>query len=105
MNQRVFRLFERVFCLALWFPILISSTGLFAYPIEFVDDQGTRITVLQRPSRVVALVPTVSEILFKIGAGDTLQGITYHTHFPSDACTKNIVGGFFRPSLDAVESL
>ena len=38
MNQRVFRFLERVFRLALWFSILIFSTELFAYPVEFADE-------------------------------------------------------------------
>lgn len=38
MNQRVFRILKRVFCLALWFPILMFSTEFFAYPVEFADE-------------------------------------------------------------------
>lgn len=88
-----------------WVTILSFPVDLQAYPVEFVDDRGNSLIVSQRPARVVSLVPSVSEILFRIGAGDVLQGVTYHTHFPSQAAAKQLVGGYFRPSMDVVESL
>jgi ABC-type Fe3+-hydroxamate transport system substrate-binding protein/adenosylcobinamide amidohydrolase len=54
---------------------------------------------------VVSLVPSVTEVLFRIGAGDTVTGVTYHSTYPPETVKKEIVGGFFSPSLDRIEAM
>ncbi len=54
---------------------------------------------------VVSLVPTITEIVFRIGAGDAVKAVTYHDTYPPEAATKEIVGGFFSPSLRAIEKI
>ena len=76
-----------------------------ASPISFTDDRGQRITISQQPASVVSLVPSVTEVILKIGAGDALAGITHHSVFPKEASQKRIVGGFFSPSLKAIQAL
>ena len=78
---------------------------LFSYPLSFIDAQEHEITVNETPSRVVSLVPSITEIIFRIGAGDAVKGITHHSAYPPEATTKKIVGGFFSPSLKAIESI
>ncbi len=85
--------------------IFWTVSPVFSYPIKFSDDRGNPITIAKRPSRVVSLVPSVTEILFRIGAGDTVKGITYHNTYPPETVKKEIVGGFFSPSLDRIESM
>jgi adenosylcobinamide amidohydrolase/ABC-type Fe3+-hydroxamate transport system substrate-binding protein len=53
----------------------------------------------------VSLVPSITEIIFKIGAGDAVKAITYHDTYPSEAATKEIIGGFFSPSLKTIETM
>jgi iron complex transport system substrate-binding protein len=72
---------------------------------EFVDASGTPVAVGKPPSRVVSLVPGITEIIFKIGAGDAVQGITYYSTYPPEAAGKPVVGGFFSPSLGAIEAI
>ncbi|MEW6501130.1 MAG: adenosylcobinamide amidohydrolase [Thermodesulfobacteriota bacterium] len=54
------------------------------------------------PRRIVSLVPAVTEMLYAIGAGDQVAGHTYHSTFPREGVEK-VVGGFFAPSLAAIE--
>ena len=74
-------------------------------PISFIDSIGNQVELRERPHRVVSLVPAVSEIMYAIGADEALVGITHHTVFPAKAHGKAIVGGFFAPSLKAIEDL
>ena len=46
------------------------------------------------PQRIVSLVPAVTEILFAIGAGEKLVGVTQHCDYPPQARTITSVGGF-----------
>ncbi|TET86583.1 MAG: adenosylcobinamide amidohydrolase, partial [Desulfobacteraceae bacterium] len=85
--------------------VLLSTAPAFPYPVEFIDSQGNKITINDRPSQVVSLVPSITEIIFKIGAGDAVKAITYHDTYPSEAATKEIIGGFFSPSLKPSEAM
>ncbi len=87
------------------FIILFNTSPALSYPVEFIDSQGNRITINDRPSQVVSLVPSITEIIFKIGAGDAVKAITYHDTYPSEAATKEIIGGFFSPSLKTIEAM
>ncbi len=87
------------------FAIVLFAAPVFSYPVEFADSVGKNITINKRPSRVVSLVPAVTEFLFKLGAGDTVKAVTYHDTTPPDAATRDIVGGFFSPSVKAIEAI
>ncbi len=76
-----------------------------SYPVTFVDSSGKTITIDKRPERVVSLVPSLTEIIFKVGAGDTVKAVTYHDNYPGEPGSKEIVGGFFSPSLKAIEAI
>jgi iron complex transport system substrate-binding protein len=41
--------------------------------------------------RIVSLVPSTTEILFAIGAGDDVVGVTFECDFPAEARTRTIV--------------
>ncbi|MBE9546803.1 MAG: adenosylcobinamide amidohydrolase [Proteobacteria bacterium] len=87
------------------FVILLGTTPVFSYPVEFADSNGNNVTIEKRPSRVVSLVPSITEIIFRIGAGDAVRAVTYHDTYPSETSNKEIIGGFFSPSLNRVEKI
>ncbi len=76
-----------------------------SYPVTFSDSSGKSFTIDKRPERIVSLVPSITEILFKVGAGDTVKAVTYHDNYPGEPGSKEIVGGFFSPSLKAIEAI
>ena len=41
--------------------------------------------------RIVSLLPSTTEILFAIGAGDDVVGVTFECDFPAEARTRTIV--------------
>lgn len=73
-------------------------------PRTFVDDAGRKIFVADPPTRIVSLAPSVTEILFAIGAGEQVVGVTSFCDHPPDAQAKPKVGGAF-PNLEVVLSL
>ncbi len=52
--------------------------------------------------RIVSLAPSVTEILFKIGAGDKIVGVTTFCIYPEEAKSKPKVGGFTEQSIEAI---
>jgi len=57
------------------------------------------------PRRIVSLAPSVTEILFALGLGDNLVGVTTFCDYPEEAKKKTKIGGMSNPSLEAVLSL
>lgn len=53
-----------------------------AWPLTLVDDEGTEVTIPERPERVISLSPANTEIAFALGAGDRLLGGTDFDDFP-----------------------
>jgi len=52
--------------------------------------------------RIVSLAPNVTEILFALGLGDRIVGVTTFCDYPEAAKTKPKIGGMSNPSLEAV---
>jgi len=97
---KLFRLLFVILFVSIW----IISPAL-SYPVTFVDSSGKTITINKRPGKVVSLVPSLTEIIFKVGAGDTVKAVTYHDDYPGEPDSKEIIGGFFSPSLNGIEAL
>ena len=91
--------------IGLWVALFISpAAGCAAYPVAFQDATGP-IVIEQRPQRVVSVVPSITEILFRIGAGDTVKGVTYFDTYPAEAARKPGVGGLLTFSPDRIQAL
>ncbi|MBI4368151.1 MAG: cobalamin-binding protein [Candidatus Omnitrophica bacterium] len=54
--------------------------------------------------RIVSLAPSVTEILFALGAGDRVVGVTTYCDYPDEAKTKPKVGGYTEHNLEAIVS-
>ena len=89
-----------LFCLTLG--LLRAET---AQALQFTDDAGREVTLSQPPQRVVSLVPSLTEIIFALDAGDHLQGITSHPTMPAAVADKAVVGGYFAPCPEEITSL
>ncbi len=60
-----------------------SAAGEVSGPVTITDMLGREITLEQPATRVVALTPSDCEILFAIGAGDTLVGRGEYCDYPA----------------------
>ena len=55
--------------------------------------------------RIVSLAPSTTEILFALGLGDRIAGVTSFCDYPEEAKAKPKIGGMSNPSLEAIVSL
>jgi iron complex transport system substrate-binding protein len=55
------------------------------YPLTLTDDEGTAVTIGARPTKIVSLTPATTEILFAVGAGPRVIGVTDADDYPPAA--------------------
>ena len=60
---------------------------------------------VEPPMRIISLAPATTEMLFALGLGDRIVGVTNFCDYPEEAKKKPKVGGMSNPSLEAVVSL
>jgi iron complex transport system substrate-binding protein len=64
------------------------------------DALDSKVDLCFEPKRIISLAPNLTEILFAIGAGDKVVGVSNYSDFPDEAKKKQKVGGFFNPSIE-----
>jgi iron complex transport system substrate-binding protein len=62
-----------------------ASPAAATYPLTLTDDEGTPVTIASRPTTIVSLTPATTEILFAVGAGPRVRGVTDADDFPPAA--------------------
>ncbi len=70
--------------------------------LSVTDDAGRRVTLARPARRVVSLLPSFTEILFAVGAGDRIVGRTTWCDYPPAARDIPSVGDAMPPSVEAV---
>ncbi|MDR1472477.1 MAG: adenosylcobinamide amidohydrolase [Synergistaceae bacterium] len=69
------------------------------------DDAGQLLEFNAPPSRVVSLLPSATEVLCSIGAGDALVGVTYQDAGFEKTAGLQIVGGTSTPQFNVINAL
>lgn len=54
------------------------------------------------PERIVSCIPNFTEILFALGLGEQVVGVSNFCRFPPEALEKEKIGGFINPNLEKV---
>lgn len=79
-----------------------AGTG---YPIDFRDAMGRGIVIPARPQRIISLAPSMTELLFALGAGDRLVADTRFCLHPPEAIKKEKIGGIMDPDMEKMLEL
>lgn len=72
------------------------------FPVAVTDYHGNVVTVAKRPETIISLAPAVTEILYSLGAGDRLVGVTAQCDYPTEAAQVDTVGDFAEPNVELV---
>jgi len=81
------------------------ALGLLAAASACATPSGSGDSAAAVPKRIVSLSPALTEILFAVGAGDRVVGVTQYCDFPEAAKSIPKVGGYVNPSVEAVLAL
>lgn len=69
------------------------------------DQWGRSVSVPENPVRVVSLAPSITEIVFALGEGHRLKGVTRHCDFPPEAQSLPRVGSYVHLDLERIVAL
>ena len=83
-------------------PGLLTACSEPASPFTVTDDLGREVNIEKTPESVVSLAPSITEILFAIGLGDKVVGVTEACDYPEEAKEKPKVGGYWSTSLELI---
>ncbi len=85
-----------------WLLVLFAFS---AHAAEVRDDAGNVIVLNKKPDRIVSLAPHVTEMLFAIGAGDSIAGAVEYSDYPDQARSIPRVGGYSRLDVERIVAL
>ncbi|GMA15623.1 ABC transporter substrate-binding protein [Deinococcus metallilatus] len=85
---------------------LLSSAAATKYPLTVTDDLGRTVTLPGEPQRIIAMLPSHTETLVAIGAGDKLVAVDRFSNFPKNVTDRlPKVGSAYQPNLEAILAL
>jgi iron complex transport system substrate-binding protein len=89
---------------ALIFIVILSISGTLN--AETVEDQlGRSLELPINPQRIVALAPSVTEIIFALQQEERLKGVTRYSDYPVEALELPRVGSYIRLDLEKIVAL
>jgi len=96
-----------------WFLVLLSIALVLSAcspneqtPVEYVfDDLGRLVAINGTPQRIISLAPSNTEILFALGLGEKVVGVTDWCDYPPEALEKEKVGGYDTPDIEKIVAL
>jgi ABC-type Fe3+-hydroxamate transport system substrate-binding protein len=80
--------------------LLAVAAGAGAASLE--DMQGRPVPVPGGPIRLVSLAPSLTEIVFALGRGDWLVGVSDYCDYPPPARALPRMGGILTPNLERI---
>lgn len=84
--------------------VTITQNPFLTFPLN-ITDSGKTYTFKKPANRIVSLAPSITEILFAIGAGDKVVGRTKYCAYPAEVSKVKSVGTLYEPDLESILDL
>ena len=85
--------------------VIIPSWVSLPFCASFKDSLGRGIILKDQPERIISLAPSITEILFFLGLGDRVVGVTRFSYYPTEATLKPKVGSYINVNVEKIISL
>lgn len=73
--------------------------------VTLTDEAGREVRVPNRSDRIVSLAPSITEVLFALGAGPRVVGVTQFSNYPPEATRLPKVGSYVNLSIEKILAL
>ena len=86
-----------------------SASGQFSATVT--DAMGRNVSLSKSPAKMVSCSPDITEIVYDVGLGDKLVGVTDYCDYPSDVVSRKAngtltsIGGYSTPNVEAIAQL
>ena len=57
------------------------------------------------PKRIISTSPSITEMLYALGLGERVVGVTTYCHYPPEAMKKTKIGNYLNPNLEVIVGL
>lgn len=84
---------------------LIDHAEIHEFPLEIEDGFGNIVFIEKAPERIISLAPNNTEILFALGLGDKIVGVTSFCDYPEEALEIEKIGDFNSTNFERVIEL
>jgi len=86
--------------------ILMASMAVTCEASRSVRDPvGRQMQIAGNPRRIIALAPSITEILFALGQSGRLVGVTQFSDYPIEACQLPKVGSYVKLDIEKIVAL
>jgi iron complex transport system substrate-binding protein len=85
--------------------VLFIGIGTPSHAKIVTDQLERKITVPDTPQRVVALAPSITEIIYALGQEHLLKGVTLYSDYPPAAVRLPKVGSYVQLNLEKIVAL
>jgi len=81
------------------------------YPLKLVDDASRVVVIKSEPRRIVSMAPSATEILFALGLGGRVVGVTAYCNYPPlvNELKRNgslaVIGDYWSPDVEKIVEL
>lgn len=82
-----------------------GNIGASTYPLTVVDGLGNEITIEKKPERLISVSPSQTELLFALGLGDKVVGVSNYCDYPAEALEKEKVGSAWTMNTERILEL
>ncbi|WP_413773686.1 ABC transporter substrate-binding protein [Paenibacillus validus] len=72
------------------------------YPLKVQDATGKEFVFEKAPERIASTSPSETEILFALGLGSKIVGVSDYCDYPAEAATKPKLGSITKPNEEAL---
>ena len=73
--------------------------------VRQVDDRGKVVALVKPAARIISLAPHITELVFAVGAGDKLVGVSSYSDYPPAAKRIGVIGDGGKIDLERVVEL
>jgi iron complex transport system substrate-binding protein len=86
-------------------PALVKTDSVKTAAIEVIDDAGRQVRLIAPAQRIISLAPSMTELLFSIGAGGRVVGVIDYSDYPVEALSLPVIGRHDLLDMEAIVAL
>ena len=83
-------------------PGALPGKFTMGFPRTLIDARGKTITLNAAPQRIVSLIPSDTEVLYALGAGDRIAAVTTADDYPPEVKQKPTIGNVLTSDIEQI---